>query len=222
MSKFHDRKLFLFHLFGCSSLWFSRTTVSCIWSSEPPAPRRFETVIKRAPALFRAASPFYVVFPHTKWADVGINYLPVRHSGILNACFALSSSSEVSISGKMCWWCFPPPDMEQIKSSAPQLCLFIILCLLLSYSQRDNERKVSEHSGEAWEVSGRKIPNTTSIPRFSHCPLESVDFDSTHTTAWWWFSHLRKIVYTFLPKCLCRATCLLFRIYFNFYYWPFC
>lgn len=61
-----DHKLCLLHIFYSFSSWLDfkrvRTTVSCIWSSEPPAPRRFETVIKRMAALFRAASPFYVVF----------------------------------------------------------------------------------------------------------------------------------------------------------------
>lgn len=64
---------------------------------------------------------------------------------------------------------FFSPDIEQNKINLclhTGLYLFIILCLVLSYSQRDNEGEVSEHPGEAREVSSRRIPNKILICRF--------------------------------------------------------
>lgn len=145
--------------------------------------------------------------------------LPPRATlGILNACFALSSSSEVSILRKMCEAVFCFFILLISNKNKINLCLhntglylFIILCLVLSYSQRDNEGEVSEHPGEAREVSSRRIPNKILICRFfpRTCPGKTADFAFNTRKTRRWFSHRRKIVYTFLPNCLRRATLLI-------------
>lgn len=117
---------------------------------------------------------------------------------------------------------FFSPDIEQNKINLclhTGLDLFIILCLVLSYSQRDNEGEVSEHPGEAREVSSRRILNKILICRFfSERARENPQtLHSTHAKHDDGFHTEGKLFKPSFPIVSVELLCLLLRIYFNFY-----